>query len=723
MRPIHASTFALVLFACSTTPPAENPMTKSTADASTGKPPKSTMTDLPAANPFARASTLPLEAPPFDRIAAEHYVPAFEEGMAQHLAEIRTIATAKAAPTFANTIEAQERAGELLTRVSQVFFNLTGSHTNPELQRIQAEVAPKLAAHRDAIWLDQQLFARIEAVHAARESLTPEQRRLTERTLTAFVRNGARLSADKQQRLRALNEEQSKLTTEFQDRLLADTKALGVVVDTADELAGLDESAISAAAGAAKAAGHDGKFLLTLQLPTSQGILAQLENRGTRRRVFEASIARCSRGNQHDTRELVLRLAALRAERAELLGYATHAHYVLADEMAGTPEAVADMLASMTPAIVQKAMAEKKELEAHLAATGAEHPLAAWDWSHVAEQVRKARYDLDDAEVRPYFELERVLTDGLFFVANRLYGITMRERTDLPVYHDDVRVFDVIDADGSQVGLFYADYYTRASKRGGAWMSNFVEQSGLLAQKPVVVNVTNIQKPGDGQPTLLSFDEVTTMFHEFGHGVHGLFSKVHYPTLAGTNVPRDYVEFPSQYHEDFVFDEAVLTRCAKHHETGEAMPAALTGKILRARKFGQGFASLEYIAAAWLDLAWHSLPAGTVIDDVEAFEKKALADAGVSVELVPPRYRSTYFSHVWPGGYSAGYYAYLWSEALAADAFAATMERGGMTRENGARFREQILSRGLTEEPMLMFERFRGRPLDTTALLIRRGLR
>jgi len=678
---------------------------------------------LPSDNPFSTPSSLPFETPPFDKIQEGHFLPAFEAGMAQQLVEVQAIVDNPDAPTFANTIEPLEKDGALLDRVSLVFFNMTSSTTNDRIQEIQAEVAPKLAAHRDTIWLNKRLFERVQKVYDARDQLDgPEQQRLVERYHVAFVRNGAQLDEAQQTRLRALNEEQSKLTTKFQERLLADTLALAVVVDTEAELAGMSESAISAAAAAAKEAGHEGRFLLSLQLPTSQGVMSSLDDRATRKRVFEASIARCNRGDQNDTKDIVLRLAALRAERAALLGYETHAHYVLDDETAGTPEAVEQMLGSMTQAIVDKTKREGAELQAWMDENMAGEKLQPWDWAWVAERVRRQRYDLDGDAVKQFFEMERVLQDGMFFMANQLYGVTMKERHDLPVYHPDVRVFEVIDQGGEAIGLFYADYYARDSKRGGAWMSNFVEQSELLHGKPVVVNVMNINKPSGDLKALLSFDEVTTMFHEFGHGVHGLLSTVHYPMLAGTNVPRDFVEFPSQFHEDFAFDPAVLARCAKHWQTGEAIPDELLEKIQRARKFGQGFASLEYIEAAWLDMAWHSLAPGQTVDDVERFEQEALEKAGVAYDLVPPRYRSTYFSHVWPGGYSAGYYAYLWSEALAADCFAGCMENGGMTRENGMRFRDAVLSRGLTQEPMTMFTNFRGRALDTSALLRRRGL-
>lgn len=678
---------------------------------------------LPADNPFAAPSTLPYATPPFDRVRDAHWLPAFTEGMRLHRAEIAAIAGNPEPATFANTIEAMERSGAMLTRVSRVFFNLTESTTNEAIQRVQADMAPKLSAHQDSIWLDARLFARVEAVFAARATLpTAEARRLAERWHTTFVRNGARLAADARARLRAINERLSSLTTKFQEQLLAETKDLAVLVETRDELAGLDASSISAAADAAATAGKPGKFLLTLQLPTSQGILSALDHRPTRQRVFAASSSRCARGNQNDTTALVREIAALRAERASLLGAATHAEHVLADQMAGSPEAVAAMLASLTPQIVAKAQGEAAELQAWLDRNLPGQQLAPWDWSWVAERVRRERYAFDENTVRQYFELGRVL-DGLFFMAKQLYGIELRERDDLPVYHEDVRVFEVFDGDGAPLGLFYADYYGRPGKRGGAWMDNFVDQSILLGQRPVVVNVMNIQKPGPGQPTLLRADEVTTLFHEFGHGVHGLFSQVHYPLLSGTAVPRDFVEFPSQFHEDFAFDPAVLARGARHWQTDEPLSPDLAAKIQQARRFGQGFASLEYIAAAILDMAWHSLPAGETVADVAEFERQALAKAGVAFDLVPPRYRSPYFAHIWPGGYSAGYYAYLWSEALAADAFARCTEQGGMTAANGARFRDTVLSRGWTREPMAMFAAFRGRALDTGALLRRRGLR
>ena len=674
-----------------------------------------------ATNPLFAPSTLPYLAPHFDRIRDEHYLPAFERGMAEHMAEVEAIAASKDAPTFANTIEAMERSGQLLSRVSAVFFNLSGTDNNDTIQKIEAEVAPKLAKHSDSIYLDPRVFARVVAVYEARDQLQGEQKRLTERYHTAFVRAGAKLDDKAKARIKEINAEASSLTTEFSKKLLADTKALAVVVDTKEELAGLGDSGISAAADAAKAAGKEGKYLITLELPTSQGILSSLQNQQVRKRVFEAANSRCNRGNENDTSAITTRLAALRAEKAALMGYPSHAAYVLADQMAGSPEAVMKMLGSMAPKIAAKTKAEHAELQAHVDSVAPGMKVEAWDWSYVAEQVRKARYAFDEATVRQYFELNRVL-DGMFFMAKELYGTKFVERKDLPVYHPDVRVYEVFNEDGSAVGLFYTDYYNRPSKRGGAWMNNFVEQSLLLGQKPVVVNVMNIQKPGEGQPTLLSFDEVTTLFHEFGHGVHGLFSDVRYPLIAGTNTPRDFVEFPSQFHEDFAFDPRVLEITAKHWQTGEPMPKELLDKVLTARKYGQGFASFEYVAAALLDMEWHMLSTDAKVTDVKGFEAEALRRNGMDFAMVPPRYRTTYFNHVWASGYSAGYYAYLWSEALAADGFDGVMASGGMNRANGQKYRDTVLSRGLTVEPMKMYEDFRGRPLDTDAVLKRRGL-
>lgn len=683
-------------------------------------------TEPAAANPFFAVSSLPFLAPPFDRIQESHYLPAFEEGMRQHLAEIRAIADQAEPASFDNTIVAMERSGALLFRVSKVFFNLTESTSTPGLQKIQEQVAPLLAQHQDTIYLDGPLFARIDGLMQQRDALglDAESLRLLERYHAQFVRNGAKLNEADKASLRAYNETQSKLITEFQQKLLADTEATAVLVSDVAELEGLDASGISAAAEAAKAAGKDGQYLIGLQLPSSQGILSSLKNRALRERIHQASVARGNLGNANDTKTLVSQLAELRAQRAALLGFPNHAAYVLADQMAGTPEAVDQMLADLAPAMLANAKAEAAEMQALLQADHPGATLEPWDWLYYAEKVRKARYDLDESEVKPYFEFERVLKDGLFYTMNQLYGITLEERKDLPVYHPDVRVFEVKDADGSSIGLFYADYFARPGKRGGAWMDSFVDQSGLLGTKPVVVNVMGIPKAAAGQPTLLSFDDVNTMFHEFGHAVHGLFSQVRYPMLSGTNVPRDYVEFPSQAHEDWSLDPKVLANYAKHMDSGEPMPAALIDKIIAARRHGQGFASTEYIAAAMLDMAWHKLPVDKARqDDVIGFETAALKAAGVDYALIPPRYRSTYFAHIWPGGYSAGYYAYLWSEVLAADAFQAMGEMGGLGRTSGQRLREHVLSRGMTADPMQLYINFRGHEPGTEALLERRGLR
>lgn len=719
-RPLAAGLCALILSACTDTPKDSENMA-----ADSGNTPSPTSPEALSANPFMAPSSLYLLAPPFDQIRDEHYLPAFEKGMQLQNEQVRAIADRPESPTFDNTIEALERSGAVLFRVSKVFFNLTESTTSEALQAIQAELAPKLAQHADGIYLDGPLYARVKTLFDQRDTLDldPESARLLERYHTMFVRAGAQLDAEAKARLRALNEEQSKLTTQFQDNLLKDSNASAVLVDGVEALAGLDQSAISAAAEAAKEMGHDSMYALTLQLPSSQGVLALLEERELRKLVFEASTNRGDNGNEFDNKAIVRRLAQLRAERAALLGYPDHASFVLEDQMAGTPEAVNTMLAELAPQILAKAKAEAAAMQAWIDDQGIELTLEPWDWAYYAEKLRKARFDLDESQIRPYFELNRVLEDGLFMMARELYGIGFEERTDLPVYHPDVRVFEVREADGSTLGLFYVDYFARPSKRGGAWMDSFVDQSELLGTKAVVVNVMNIPKPAAGEPALLSFDEVSTLFHEFGHAAHGLFSQVRYPMLSGTNVPRDFVEFPSQFHEDFALDERVLASYARHHQSGEPMPSELVGKILAARHYGQGFASLEYIAAAMLDMRWHTLPVANADQaDVIGFEFAALKADGVAYMLIPPRYRSTYFAHIWPGGYSAGYYAYLWSEVLAADAFAHVRGQGGMTAENGRRFRATILAKGLSKDPMQQYIDFRGAEPGIEALLVRRGL-
>lgn len=715
-----AITLALGLSACSKPEGEAAPAAAATSGDSAAQSPAAQ-----AENPFFAPSSLPLLAPDFSKIKDEHYLPAIMEGMSQHLAEIEAIANNPEPPTVANTLEALERSGALLTRATKVFFNLAGTDTNPTIQKIQAEVAPKMAAHQDAILLNPKLFERVKAIYDAREvlNLDPETKRLVEQSHLRFVRAGAELTEDAKTQIRALNEEQAALMTAFQQAMLKQTERAAVVVDDVAQLDGLSDGQIAAAAEAAKAAGHEGKWLLRITNTTRQPVLTSLKNRELRQRVWEASANRGLIEGEGDTRPMVLRLAQLRAERAALLGKANHASFQLENQMAGSPDAVLKMLSDLAPTVVENAKQEAADIQALIDAQGGGFQLQPWDWEFYAEQVRAQKYDLDPELVKPYFELDRVLKDGVFYTLNRFYGVSFNERTDLPVYHPDVRVFDVMDSDGSQIGLFYVDYFARPSKRGGAWMSTFVDQSELLNQKPVAINVMNIPKPVEGQPALMTFDEVTTMFHEIGHGVHGLFSKVKYPSLAGTAVPRDFVEFPSQFEEDWAKHPEILANYAKHHATGEPIPAELMQKILNASGFNQGFDTLEYIAASFLDMEWHTLAPGAEVSDVEAFEKAALAKHGVDFAPVPPRYRSAYFAHVFPGGYSSGYYAYMWSEVLAADAFAFVTEQGGLNAELGAAYRNAILSRGGTEDPMQMYVKWRGQQPDPDNLLYRRGLK
>jgi peptidyl-dipeptidase Dcp len=677
-----------------------------------------------AANPFFAPSRLPLQTPDFRTIRDEHVEPAFIEGMSQHLAEIEAIANNPEPPTIKNTLEAMERSGEVLGRVGAVFFNLTGTDSTDGLRAIQSRMAPKLAAHEDAILLNGPLFKRVKALYDGRESLKAdaEDLRLIDQTYKRFVRAGAMLDESAKTRVRALNEEEASLTTAFQQALLKQSEASAVIVDSEAELDGLSADAKAAAAKAAADAGHSGKWLLRITNTTRQPVLITLKNRALRQRVWEASTSRGLKPGAGDTRAAVLRLTALRAERAKLLGYANHAAYQLESQMAGTPKAVLDMVTELVPTVMANARSEAADIQALIREQGGDFELQPWDWEFYAEQVRAARYALDADEVKNYFELDRVLKDGVFYALNRLYGVRFVERKDLPVYHPDVRVFDVFESDGSQIGLFYADYFARTGKRGGAWMSSFVGQSTLLDQKPVVINVMNIPKPVGDAPALMSVDEVITMFHEIGHGVHGLFSKVRYPSLAGTSVPRDYVEFPSQFDEDWYKHPEVIANYAKHYKTGKPIPPALLQKVIDASGFNEGFDTLEYLSATLLDMEWHTIAANADVKDVEAFEKAALAKYGVDFAPVPPRYRSAYFAHVFPGGYSSGYYAYLWSEVLAADAFAHVAAQGGLKRDIGDRYRQQILSRGNSEDPMQMYIQWRGQKPDVEYLLRRRGL-
>ncbi|MGV3485481.1 MAG: M3 family metallopeptidase [Planctomycetaceae bacterium] len=684
-------------------------------------------------NALLKPSSLPYSAPDFAAVKTELFLPAFKAAMEAQLEEIRVIADQTEPASFENTLTAMERSGSALKRVQAVFFHLAGADTTPQIQEIEAEISPQLAAHSDDIYLNGQLFSRIDHLWQQREKLdlNEEQSRLLKETYESFVRAGARLSKEQQARVREINERLSSLSTQFQTNLLAVTKERSVVVDQASQLEGMSTAEIAAAKEAAKAKGLDDKYLLSITNTTRQPVLVSLKDRSLRKRVWEASAYR-AQGQEGgiDNRPLVLELASLRAERAKLLGYANHAAFTLENQMAAKPDAAFEMLRDLVPQVVAKAKQEAEAIEALMRKDGIEEAVQPWDWEYYAEKVRQEKYQVDESLVKPYFELESVLKNGVFFTMNQLYGIEFRERKDLPVYHPTVRVFDVLDASGNAFGLFYADYYERDSKRGGAWMDALISQSKLLDQAPVIVNVMNIPRPADGQPTLISLDNVTTMFHEMGHAVHGLFSAVTYPTLSGTNVPRDFVEFPSTFHEDWAIDPKVLKNFAKHHQTGEVIPDELLKKSIEASKFNQGFDTLEYLAAALLDLSWHTLAPGDAAAlaagpaaTVEDFEAKSLAEYDVDFAPVPPRYKSPYFAHVWSGGYSAGYYAYLWSEVLAADAFAHMKATGGLTAANGDAFRKAILSKGGSREVMQQYIDFRGQKPAVDALLKRRGLR
>lgn len=677
-------------------------------------------------NPFFAPSKLPLLAPDFDAIQTSHFLPAFESGMKQQIEEMNAIADQNGPPTFSNTLIPMERSGEILSRVSAVFFNLASAHTNPEIQKIEEEIAPKLAAHSDDIHLNKKLFARIETLWNSpeKDSWTEEQRRLLQETYEDFVRAGAKLSEDQQARVRAINEQLSSLETQFQNNLLAITKERAVLVDDVSKLEGMSESEITVAKQAAAAKGQEGKYLIAITNTTRQPVLTSLKNREMRRQVWLASANRAiGESGGIDNQPIVLELAKLRAERAKILGYPNHAAFTLENQMANDPKSAFDMLRNLVPGVVGKALSEALMIEQAMKADGVSGPVEPWDWEYYAEKVRAKEYEVDENSIKPYFELESVLKNGVFYTFGKLYGVEFRERKDLPVWHPTVRVFDVLGTDGKQIGLFYADYFQRDSKRGGAWMDSLVAQSRLLNRLPVVVNVMNIPETAQGEPTLLSLDHVTTMFHELGHGVHGLFSSVEYPSLSGTSVPRDYVEFPSTFHEDWAIEPEVLTNYARHYQTGETIPKELLNKAIAANKFNKGYDTLEYLAAALLDLGWHSLNPNEIPKDAIAFENELLRRFGVDYAPVPPRYRTTYFAHAWSGGYSAGYYAYLWSEVLAADAFAFMKSQHGLTPENGKLFREKILSRGGTREVMQQYIDFRGSEPKVDALLIRRGLK
>jgi peptidyl-dipeptidase Dcp len=693
---------------------------------------------LSTVNPLLTSSPLPYQAPAFDKIRDSDFLPAMEEGMRQQLEEIQKIADNPDTPTFDNTLVALERSGVLLSRVNGIFNLLTGANTNPALQKVQEEEAPRLAAHQDAIYLNSRLFKRVESIRAAVESaqapaaagspnplhsLDPESKRLVAFYYQKFELAGAKLSDADKDSLRKLNKEEASLSAKFTNQLLGATKAAALVVGDTAQLAGLPGEALKAAAQSAQTAGLTGKWIISLQNTTQQPDLLLLSDRATREKLFEASWNRAERNDSNDTRSTIARIAQIRAKKARLLGFDSYAAWALQDQMAKTPAAVDKFLGKLVPAATAKARKEAADIQAVIDAQKGGFALQPYDWNYYAEQVRKARYDLDESQVKPYFELDRVLKDGVFYAAGKLYGLAFRERKDIPVYQPDVRVFEVLDKDSSSLGLFYCDYYKRDNKSGGAWMDNMVGQSKLLGTKPIIYNVCNFTKPAPGQPALISFGDVTTMFHEFGHALHGFFASQQYPSLSGTSVPRDFVEFPSQFNEHWASDPEVFRNYAIHYQTGQPMPQALADKIKKAATFNQGYNLTEILAAADLDMQWHTLPAGDSPQDVDRFEAAALQKTHLDLPQVPSRYRSSYFLHIWSNGYAAGYYAYLWTEMLDDDAFSWFREHGGLTRENGQRFRDMILSRGNTEDFNKLFRDFRGHDPNIEPMLENRGLK
>lgn len=674
-------------------------------------------------NPFYAQSTLPFQAPPFDKIKDDDYQPAIEAGMAEQRKEVQAIADNPAAPTFENTLVALEKSGQLFNRVMAVFGGVTGADTNPVLQKVQSIEAPKLAAHQDAIFLDSKLFHRVAIIYQQRAllHLDPESYRLVVYYYDKFVHAGANLSDADKAELKKLNEEESTLSNDFINKLLAATKNAAYVTTDKSALAGLSDAQLAAAAEAAKDRKQEG-WVLPLQNTTQQPDLAVLTNRATRQALFENSWNRAERGGPNDTRETIARLAQLRAQKAKLLGFPNYAAWELEDQMAKTPEAAVRFMDALVPPATKNAEKEAQDIETVIDQQHGDAALQPWDWEYYAEQVRKAKYELDEAQVKPYFELNNVLENGVFYAAKQLYGLTFQERKDIPVYNPDVRVFEVFDANSKPLALFYCDYYRRDNKNGGAWMDQFVGQSKLLGTLPVVYNVANFSKPAPGQPALLSFTDVTTMFHEFGHGLHGMFSDTQYPILSGTSVARDFVEFPSQFNEHWATYPAVFDHYAKHFKTGAPMPAELAAKIKKSKTFNQGYALTEILAAAELDMQWHTLPANTPLQKPDEFEAAALAKTHLSLSYVPPRYRSSYFLHIWANGYAAGYYAYLWSEMLDDDAFQWFEDHGGLTRANGDRFRRMVLSRGNTEDLPKMYSAWLGAEPSVEPMLKYRGL-
>lgn len=675
---------------------------------------------LDTSNPFAGRSTLEYELPPFAQIKEEHFLPAFYAGCQEQLSEVDSI-LASGEATFENTLVALEKSGQLLMRVLNVFYNKSSSDTNDALDAIEEELAPKLAAHMDAIRLNPNLFARIKKLYDTRDALglSAEDSNLLDKYYTDFIHSGAHLTEKERADLMVLNEQLSKLETQFSKNVLADTNDLAVIVDSVEELDGLTENQIAACAAAAKDRGLEGKYLVGAVNFSGNPLLSSLTNRELRKKVMQNSLLKANRDNDHDTKKILVEMATLRAKRAKIFGLASHAEWVLQPNTAKHPTNVHAMLRQIAPAAVRNAKAEAADLQKMI---GEEFQLESWDWDFYTEKVRLAKYDIDTAAMRPYFELERVLRDGIFFAANKLFGISFKERSDLVTYHPEARAFEVFNEDGSKLGLFIGDFYTRDSKRGGAWMNNLVDQNFLLGQLPVVVNNLNIPKPPAGEATLLTLDELTTLFHEFGHALHGLLSQVKYNRTSGTSVERDFVEFPSQVNEMWIFWPEVVANYAYHYKTGEKLPQELIDRLDASKTFNEGHATTSYLAAAILDLAWHELKDGDLVSDVNAFEKKAIEDYGLDFAPVPTRYRSTYFSHIFAGGYSAGYYGYIWSEILDAESVDWFKENGGLSRKNGQHFRDQLLGQGSSKPSMEMFKNFRGREASIEPLLKRRGL-
>ena len=679
---------------------------------------------MSATNPLFEQSTLPYQAPRFDMLQDSHYRPAFDEGIRQKRADIAAITGQTDAPTFANTLLPLEQSGELLSRVTSIFFAMTSAHTNDELQLLDEAFSAELAELANDIYLDDALFARVEAVYNARDTagLDDESRRLLEVTCQRFILAGAKLPAADKQTLKALNTEAAQLTSRFNQHLLAAGKAAALVVEDVGELDGLNEDEIAQARAAAEEKGLHDRWLIPLLNTTQQPWLAALRNRQTREKLFTAGWLRTQRGDENDTRQIVLRLTQIRARQAQLLGFDDYAAWKIADQMAQTPAAAQRFMRDIAPAARARAEKELADIQQVIDAQQGGFTARAWDWAFYGEQVRQAKYAIDESQIKPYFALDNVLVDGVFWTASQLFGLTFTERADIPVYHPDVRVWEIFDEDGTGLALFYGDFFARDSKSGGAWMGNFVEQSTLNGTRPVIYNVCNYQKPAAGQPALISWDDVITLFHEFGHTLHGLFASQRYATLSGTNTPRDFVEFPSQINEHWASHPEVFTRYARHYQSGEPMPDALREKMFSATLFNKGYDMTELLSAALLDMNWHSIRADRDINDVDAFEAQAIKQENLDLEAVPPRYRSSYFAHIFGGGYAAGYYAYLWTQMLADDGYQWFVEQGGLRAENGRRFREAILSRGNSSDLAELYRQWRGHDPLPEPMLKNRGL-